>query len=95
MRLIDADKLISEQDVYFDGNRTVKDIIDEQPTVRQWIPVSERLPEYDGMYLACFDDEFVTAVMYITDRHGAQDWELWADSGEVVAWMPLPEPYRP
>lgn len=43
MRLIDADKLISEQDVYFDGNRTVKDIIDEQPTVRQWIPVSERL----------------------------------------------------
>ena len=23
MRLIDADKLISEQDVYFDGNRTV------------------------------------------------------------------------
>lgn len=45
MRLIDADKLISEQDVYFDGNRTVKDIIDEQPTVQQWIPVSERLPE--------------------------------------------------
>lgn len=59
-----------------------------------WIPVSERLPEDDGMYIACFDDDFITAVMYITDRQGAQDWELWADSGEVVAWMPLPEPYK-
>ena len=60
----------------------------------RWILVSERLPEDDGMYIACFDDDFITAVMYITDRQGAQDWELWADSGEVVAWMPLPEPYK-
>lgn len=21
-------------------------------------------------------------------------FSLWADSGEVVAWMPLPEPYK-
>ncbi len=56
MRLIDADKLISEQDVYFDGNRTVKDIIDEQPTVRQWIPVSERLPEGNGILSSRYDN---------------------------------------
>ncbi|QUH22184.1 DUF551 domain-containing protein [Alkaliphilus sp. B6464] len=53
-----------------------------------WIPVKERLPEQDTNVIACFDDGFITGVEY------TNDWELWADSGEVVAWMPLPEPYK-
>lgn len=60
-----------------------------------WIPVWERLPEYSGFYLVCLDDDYITSVEYATDKSGNQDWELWADSGEVIAWMPLPEPYRP
>ena len=62
--------------------------------MNEWIPTKERLPEYDGQYLVCFDDEFVATASYITDYKGKQDWELWADSGEPVAWMQLPEPYK-
>lgn len=59
-----------------------------------WIPVTEQPPEYDGEYFVCFSDGFMTTVTYSTDHDGNQDWELWADSGEVIAWMPLPGPYR-
>lgn len=54
-----------------------------------WIPVSERLPTPGEHVLVTFDDGFVaTATCY-------HDWELWVGSGEVVAWMPKPTPYRP
>jgi len=63
--------------------------IDECPTVTNWIPVSERLPENESYVLAALDDGFAATVGY------TGDWELWDDSGEVIAWMPLPEPYKP
>lgn len=53
-----------------------------------WIPCSDRLPNKNSNVIACFDDGFITGVEY------TNDWELWADSGEVIAWMPLPEPYK-
>lgn len=59
-----------------------------------WIPVEERLPVTDDGYahiMVSMDDGFVCTTDY-TDRDG---FELWADSGEVIAWMPLPEPYKP
>ena len=54
----------------------------------EWIPVSERLPEKDGQYLVTYDreDEIKVNISYF-DRHG-----FWV--GNVVAWMPLPEPYK-
>jgi hypothetical protein len=52
-----------------------------------WIPCNKRLPDKNSSVLVCFDDGFVWCAEYI------DDWELWADSGEVVAWMPLPRPY--
>ena len=63
------------------------DIIQAQPKVNEWIPVTEKLPE-DGDYLCSFDDGFITRVSFING-----DWELWADSGEVIAWQSLPNPY--
>lgn len=54
----------------------------------EWISVSERLPEKDGQYLVTYDreDEIKVNISYF-DRHG-----FWI--GNVVAWMPLPEPYK-
>ncbi|WP_181987623.1 DUF551 domain-containing protein [[Clostridium] innocuum] len=56
----------------------------------RWIPVEERLPEEDGLYLCSFDDGFIASVDYISGN----GFMLWVDSGEVNAWMPLPEPYE-
>lgn len=55
-----------------------------------WIPVIERLPKVGTSVLACLDDGFITGV----DFQENGEWGLWADSGDVVAWMPLPEPYN-
>jgi hypothetical protein len=78
---------------YEDTGLTPEEIMDGK-ILTGWIPVAEQLPEYDGQYLVCFDDEFVATVSYETDSDGKQDWELWADSGEVIAWMRVPEPYK-
>lgn len=55
----------------------------------QWIPVTERLPKNGTRALVTFEDGFVAATDYYCNG-----WDLWADSGDVVAWMPLPEKYR-
>lgn len=56
------------------------------PTVPQWIPCSERLPEKTGMY--------ITTTMY-----GEVYCDYWQDDNfrrceEVIAWQPLPTPYQ-
>lgn len=66
----------------------------------RWIPVSERLPEKNGAYLAYIinpsDDEcryIMTCEYFVNDPyHWCPDDET--ASHNVVAWMPLPEPYK-
>lgn len=77
----------------------VMDKIRELPSVQpeqRWIPCSERLPEESGRYLISAFDGVVrrTTVAPYQPRYKA-----WAMTGrmaywKVVAWMPLPEPYR-
>ena len=80
-----------------------KEWIDSQPKVGEWIPVSERLPEYDdGLVLVTVNDKhnnltFENALMtgYYCCVEG---WILegyldWVDPN-VTAWIPLPEPYK-
>jgi len=55
-----------------------------------WTPVEDGLPTEDGMYNVTLDDGFATSVPW-----NGSDWELWADSGDVIAWMPMPEEYIP
>ena len=59
---------------------------------RRWIPVTERLPE-DGYYLATLDGELVGQEEPFTGMCGIENGQ-WDDEGCVIAWMPLPEPYR-
>ena len=52
----------------------------------RWIPVSERLPGKNGEYL-------------ITGRKGAVNKRRyhdghWCGNWSVLAWMPLPQPYK-
>lgn len=95
--MIDEKKLVEEiekranpnnpKDVCYVAN--IKRIIKGQPKTGEWIPFNKKEPKEEGLYLCCFDDGFITTVEY---EDG--DWNLWADSGEVVAWQPLPEPYE-
>ena len=64
------------------------------PSVQEqrWIPVTERLPEKHGAYLV-YDKEEVLMGYYSTfdrDWTGMNGFPLV----NVIAWMPLPEPYK-
>ena len=63
---------------------------------QQWIPCSERLPEHGGRYL-------ISVLDGITRRTTVAPYlprcKAWAMNGrmaywKVIAWLPLPEPYR-
>ena len=54
--------------------------------------MTERLPE-DGYYLATLDGELVGQEEPFTGMCGIENGK-WDDEDCVMAWMPLPEPYR-
>ena len=86
-------------------------VINDLPTVSfpnrekgEWIPVSERLPEESGRYLAYIVNEYDEKLQYImtadyiarpTPIEGLSPWYVDDEcaSDNVVAWQPLPEPY--
>lgn len=76
------------------------EIIEAQPklsletkTSDKWIPCSERLPEENGSYI-------VTSMDYVDTFEAVFDAGEWFsidycdDIKNVIAWMPLPEPYK-
>ena len=55
----------------------------------KWIPVSERLPEFTGLYLISVDD-----VVTVANFTGTYFMHRGGGRVKVYAWQPLPEPYR-
>ena len=93
--MIDENRLIEvlEKNFYGTGGvEVLKQIINEQPKVNEWIPCNERLPE---------EREFV---ILLAKNHGMDIGCLtdneWYCSGyelslnKIIAWMPLPEPFK-
>ena len=60
----------------------------EQLKSLQWIPCSERIPEYGEAVLTVNDDEDYEINHVIDEDNGE-----WFYDG-AIAWMPLPEPYK-
>lgn len=58
-----------------------------------WIPVEERLPE-DGTYLCTLAGELCGIEEPFTGMCGIENG-IWDEPDWVIAWRPLPEPYRP
>ena len=68
----------------------------------EWIPCSERLPSEDGRYLVCMNWEYE----YMEVLKWADGWNCYRcydgkigreneiDGADIIAWMPLPTPYK-
>lgn len=101
MRLIDADKLTPD-DFYdrINGDECMA-VIDEQPTVNIWIPVSESLPNNYQSVIAQWEksDRISNTILTFIDIMYIDSTGEWNSlhgipNGKVVAWIPLPELYR-
>jgi hypothetical protein len=57
----------------------------------QWTPTSKKLPDKDGDYLVTFKLLFTRPVEVCTFSNGY--WDKGAYE-EVLAWQPLPEPWK-
>ena len=108
MRLIDADSLISlvqDATILSDGfKQAFVRIVNGEPTVNQWIPCSERLPE-NGRQVLVFARSVHFALAKYDEMREADGkykkqwvtfdaWKPFYTIKEVIAWMPLPEPYK-
>ena len=76
----------------------------------QWIPCTERLPEKSGRYLvtrkfnALFSLWDKVDILNYSDLMGLKKEKIWWSGNvgksdfekfdDVIAWMPLPEPYK-
>lgn len=64
---------------------------------REWIPVSERLSE-DGVKVLCCDKH--GDIYFGCHENTGWYWEAeacadyWTKDPTVIAWQPLPEPYK-
>lgn len=113
MRLIDGDRFRKEMDDYFPFDKLTQSrhdfwdicksqmlmILNKQPTVNQWIPITEKLPDLDKYVLATTSWGTITIAERWKDTKGEEKWfvsegECNAERDDIVAWKPLPEPYK-
>ena len=99
---IDALVKAIREDPYYDSNERinglgvydVRVIINDLPSAQpeqRWIPCSKRLPENRRYVLVTYQHEYGLIDHGITWYGEAE--KKWDTSRNVVAWMPLPEPY--
>lgn len=77
-----------------EGYAEMNGLLDHMNYVNQkWIPVSERLPNRHQRVLCYF--KYAQDSPYIISENTYIGGGMWmSESDSVVAWMPLPEPYR-
>ena len=80
---------------------TLLDDLEQDEKENGWIPVSERLPEESDYYIACIYNE-ISKKYYCRSKwfsinnnyYGELEWIDLKSYEKVVAWRPLPEPYK-
>lgn len=79
---------IAFSSVFTDGLCRARNIIRKHMN-EGWIPVEEYSPE-DGKQVLCTDGKYTYLVEYDADLDAG-----FGDMDGIIAWRPLPEPYRP
>lgn len=67
------------------------------PSAQQWIPVTERLPEYGDKVLVTFRNKYIDRTTIGVSRCYVQKEGFFSDQPfdyAAVAWMPLPAPWE-
>ena len=84
--------------LWFSEAEYVLELLKEQ---QQWIPISERKPKSKGVYIVSrwvSDGCAKKALSDVAYFNGTDTWydDCYTiyDPDRIVAWMPLPEPYR-
>ena len=101
----ELEKILEEIDIKIAGSMGKKreGLLEAREIIRNhmndgWIPVERGLPEEDGFYIATMDGEVAGQEEPFT---GLTEFEngKWIDDEDdykyVIAWRPLPDPYRP
>lgn len=97
--MIDEKRLLEvlEKNFYgLGGVEVLKQIINEQPKVGEWIPVEERLPKHDGDYLIQAINDYEGIYMAVSN-YDSQYKSFSSDGVEddnAIAWMDLPKMYE-
>ena len=85
--------------------KSIVDLLNDLPSAQRWIPVSERLPEPNNVYKDVLSYYLVQneygdmmVATFIKFPGGARVWQQIYQYGaimeDIVAWMPLPEPWK-
>ena len=99
IEFIDAGHLVSGNEPRWSDNEVVN-FLKSRPAAdvveQKWIPCSERLPEKNSEYLVTKVDNITDDLLLDIAYYG--DWiqnnNGFYKADEVIAWMPLPEPYK-
>ena len=89
------DELVERLAAYEDTGLTPEEIkalnANGKTSEHRWIPVEERLPE-ESLNSVIGWDKYRERCCFV--QYYAGSWHLGDESVRIIAWMPLPEPYR-
>ena len=74
--------------------QVIRTALEDAKPEQRWVSCSERLPEPDQICIVT-DDERLGAYEYGFHSENHDEIDGWTFLGrKIIAWMPLPEPYR-